>query len=83
MNKDNSTKSGKNKINSIDRYVPQYTPSISKQTVLSKQILSKVSLEIQQVKRSVFMKRVTTKNLWNFGLGTQEGINVPIWIIID
>ena len=28
------------------------------------------------------MKEVNTQNLWNFELGTQEGINVPIWIIV-
>ena len=28
------------------------------------------------------MKEVNTQNLWNFELGTQEGINFPIWIIV-
>ena len=28
------------------------------------------------------MKELNTQNLWNFELGTQEGINVPIWIIL-
>ena len=28
------------------------------------------------------MKEVNTQNLWNIELGTQEGINVPIWVII-
>ena len=32
--------------------------------------------------RSVFMKEVNTQNLWTFELGTQEGINVPIWIFV-
>ena len=27
------------------------------------------------------MKEVNTQNLWTFQLGTQEGINVPIWVI--
>ena len=26
--------------------------------------------------------KVNTQNLWNFEVGTQEGINVPIWIIV-
>ena len=26
------------------------------------------------------MKEVSTQNLWTFELGTQEGMNVPIWI---
>ena len=28
------------------------------------------------------MKEVNTQNLWIFERGTQEGINVPIWIIV-
>ena len=28
------------------------------------------------------MKEVTTQNLWNFELGFQEGVNVPIWIYV-
>ena len=32
--------------------------------------------------RSVFLKEVNTQNHWIFELGTQEGINVPIWIFV-
>ena len=32
--------------------------------------------------RSVFIKEVNTQNLWTFELGTQEGINVPIWMFV-
>ena len=28
------------------------------------------------------MKEVKTQNFWTFELGTQEGINVPIWIYV-
>ena len=28
------------------------------------------------------MKEVNTQNLWTFELGTQEGVNVPIWIFV-
>ena len=28
------------------------------------------------------MKEVNTQNLWSFELGSQEGLNVPIWIIV-
>ena len=28
------------------------------------------------------MKKVNTQNFWTFELGTQEGINVPIWIYV-
>ena len=34
------------------------------------------------MERSVFIKEVNTQNLWTFELGTQEGVNVPIWINI-
>ena len=29
------------------------------------------------------MKEVNTQKLWSFELVTQEGINVPIWIIVS
>ena len=29
------------------------------------------------------MKEVNTQNLRNFELGTQEGVNVPLWIIVS
>ena len=28
------------------------------------------------------MKEVNTQNFWTFELGTQEGINIPIWIFV-
>ena len=28
------------------------------------------------------MRKVNTQNLWTFELGTQEGINVPIWVFV-
>ena len=28
------------------------------------------------------MKQLNTQNLWNFELGTHEGINVPVWIFV-
>ena len=28
------------------------------------------------------MKEMNTQSLWTSELGTQEGINVPIWIIV-
>ena len=70
------------KIDHIHCYVPHYTPFIQKQGILSKQILSKTPTELRYVERSVFMKEVNNQNLWNFELGSQESMNVPIWIII-
>ena len=63
-------------------YVPHYTPSVSNQAILSNQILSKMPTELQCVVTSVFMKEVNTQNFWTFELGTQEGIAIPVWILV-
>ena len=55
---------------------------MSQQAIMSKQILNKTPTELRYVERSVFMKEVKYQNLWNFELGSQENMNVPIWIII-
>ena len=41
-----------------------------------------MATEFQYPERSVFMKEINTQNFWTFELGTQEGINVPIWIYV-
>ena len=28
------------------------------------------------------MKEVNTQNLWNFELGTQDGVSIPVWIFV-
>ena len=61
-------------------YVPHYTPSMSQQGTMSKQFLNKTPTELRYVERSVFKKEVNNQNLWNFELGSQENMNVPIWI---
>ena len=82
MNKGNAINIDKTKINAIEWYVPHYTPSISQHATLSEHILSRTPTELQYVERTVFMKEVKTQNFWTFDLGTQEGINSPVWIII-
>ena len=82
LNKTNATAIGKIKINSIELNVPHYTASLEEKGLLMKQITDKIPIELQYVERSVFMKEVNTQNLWSFELGTQEGVNVPILIII-
>ena len=82
FNKDNATLIGKIKIIDIERYVPHYTPSLVQERVLMKQIVDKTPTELQYQERRVFMKEVNTQNLWTFELGTQEGINMPVWIYI-
>ena len=69
MNKDSATNIGKKRTNSIECFIPLYTPSISQQAILSKQILDKVPTELQFVARSVFMKEVNSQNEWTFELG--------------
>ena len=82
LNKGDAINLGKVKINAIEWYVPHYTAIMSQQTLLSNQIVDEIPTDLQYIERSVFMKEVNTQNLWNFKLGTQESINVPIWIII-
>ena len=77
-----ATNNGEMKINAIEWYVPHYTPSMQQQIILSKQILNKTPTEIVYPERSVFMKDVITQNFWNFELGIQEGINIPIWCFV-
>ena len=82
LNKANAINNGKIKINAIEWYVPHYTPSVQQQSILSKQILNKTPTQIQYPERSVFMKEVNTQNVWTFELGTQEGINIPMYIFV-
>ena len=82
LNKSNAINNGKIKINAIEWYVPHYTPSMQQQSILSKQILNNTPTEIEYPERSVFMKEVNTQNFWTFEKGTQEGVNIPIWIFV-
>ena len=82
MNNDNAVANAKIKINALDWYVPLYIPSIDQQTSLFEQINDKTPTQLYYPERSIFMKEVNTQNFWTFELGTQEGINVPIWIIV-
>ena len=82
MNIGNANNNAKIKINSFDWYFPHYTPSLAQEKILMAQIVKKMHTELRYVERSVFMKNINTQNLWTFELGTQEGINVPIWIIV-
>ena len=82
LNKDNAIVVGRVKINSLDWYVPHYSPNLEEYTKLMTQIKKNTPTLLHYPERSVFMKEVNTQNLWNFELGTQEGINVPIWIFV-
>ena len=70
------------KIDQFHWYVPHYTPSMSQLSTMSKQTLNKTPTELRYIERSVFMKEVNNQKIWNFELGSQENMNVPIWLII-
>ena len=72
----------RNKSDHIHRYVPQYTPSIPQQGILSKQISSTTLTELGNFERSAFMKEVNNQKVWNFELGSQLRMNVYIRTII-
>ena len=74
LNKANANNNAKVKINSIDWYVPNYTPSFTQANILVDHIVNKKTTELQYVERSVFMKEVNTQNLRTFELGTPKGI---------
>ena len=82
LNKDNAINNAKVIINSNHWYVALYTPSITQQNILKNQIIKKMATELQYPKRSLFMEEVNTQHLWNFELGTQQGINVPILFFV-
>ena len=83
MNKIDATNNGKFKNNSLDWYVPQYSLNLEEYNKLLNQITKNSPTLLYYPERSVFMKEVNTQNLWAFEIGTQEGINVPIWIFVS
>ena len=67
-------------INDINWYIPHYTPSIANQKLLLEHIISKSSTKLSYIKRSSYIKDVTTENFWSFELGVGNGVDVPIYI---
>ena len=82
LNKDNAVANGRVKINSLDWYVPHYTVDLEEYNKLMTQIKKNTPTLLHYIERSVFVKELNTQNLWTFELGTQECINVPIWIFV-
>ena len=82
LNKANATNNAEIKSNSLECCVPHYTPSLNEYSKLMKQTENKTPTNLHYPERSVFMKEVNTHNFWTFELGTQEGINVPIWVFL-
>ena len=82
LKKENTVSNAKIKINALKWYVPHYTPSIDQQAILFKQIKDNTPTQLHYPEISVFMKEINTQKNWTFELGTQEGINVPIWVYV-
>ena len=82
LNKAGSFADARIKNGKITCYVPLYTPSISQQVTLSKQISSKTPMVLRYYEQSVSMVPVNIHNLWNFQLGSQQSMDVPIWITV-
>ena len=82
LNKAAATNIAKVKNNSLDWYIPHYSPTLEEYNKLMQQIKKSTLTLLHYPEMSVFMKEVNTQNLWTFELGTQEGINVPIWIFV-
>ena len=82
LNQTAATNNAKVRINSLDWYVPQYSPNLEEYNKLMNHIKKNYPTLLDYPERFVFMKEVNTKNLWTFELGTQEGIDVPIWIFV-
>ena len=82
LNKDNADANGRVKINSLDWYVPHYSPNLEEYNKLMNQIKKNSPTLLHYPEKSVFMKEVNTQNLWTFELGTQEGNNVPVWVFV-
>ena len=40
----------------------------------------KMVTKLQYPEKSIFMQKMKTQSFWTFELGTQEGINIPLWI---
>ena len=80
LNKNDATNNAKIKINGIEWYVPHYIPSLEEYNKLQIQIKQKTPINLHYPERAVFMKEVNTQIFWTFEQGTQEGVNVPIWI---
>ena len=70
------------RIDHIYWYIFHFTPSIHQQGILFKQISSKTPTELRHIERSVFTKGVNNQNHRTFQVGSQENMNVPIWVII-
>ena len=78
----NLASAGRDIIDDISLYVPHYTPNISNQKLLLGHIDSNAATELSFIKRSSYMKDVTTENIWTFELGVGDGIDMLIHVMV-
>ena len=69
-------------INDISLYVSHYTPSVENQTLVTNVVLNKEPITMGYVERKVFTKQVNTNSSWNFELGVEAGMQLPIYVIV-
>ena len=70
------------KIDLVHWFLLHYTPSSFEKGILSKQSSSKTPTQPRYIERSLFTKEVNDQNLWNFEMGSQGSMNVPIWTFV-
>ena len=81
-NAENLALAGRVIIEDVSLYISTYTPSISNQKLLLSHIVSKAPTELPFIKRSTYMKEVTSENNWTFELGVGDGVDIPIYVIV-
>ena len=79
-NADNLALAGRVFIEDLSSYVPHYTPSILNQNVMLGHFVSKAPTEVSYIKRSSYMKNVTTENNWTFEFGVADGLDKAIFV---
>ena len=82
LNKDDAVANARIKNSSLDWYVPHYSPDLEEYNKILNQTKKNTPTLLHYPEKTVFMKEVNTQNLWTIELGTQESINVPIWIFV-
>ena len=69
-------------LEGISLYIRHYTLKISNQSLILGHIVSRGSTELSNIKRSSYMKDVTTENNWTFELGVGDYVHLPIYVIV-
>ena len=80
LKKGNTINNGKIKFIAIEWYVPHSTPSITQQQLFLNQIKKKMATELHYPERPVVIEEVNIQYFSTLELGTQEGVNIPVWI---